>query len=252
MPLNGKNAIVTGAAGGMGTEICSLFAEQGANVAMVDIATERLEKLQAHLSGRQVGLRTYGHSVTDQDAVAATVADVVAAFGGIDILVNAAGTGHPQDGKVADIPVEIFDEIMDINIKGAFLFCRAVIPHLVTAGGGAIVNISSAGALEGIKTQGSTAYRISKTAMIGLTKAVAAHYAEQSVRCTAVCPGPTETPVLWEAVAKFGPQIRSVPATLPRTAQPSEIAGLVAFLVNDTGSFMSGGVVTIDGALTLH
>jgi NAD(P)-dependent dehydrogenase (short-subunit alcohol dehydrogenase family) len=252
MALQGKRAIVTGAAGGMGRAICSMLASQGASVAMVDVDGDGLDQLRASLAHSDGPLAVYAHSVADDDAVAVTTADAAHRFGGLDILVNAAGIGHTHDVKVADTPIEIFDLVMNVNLRGAFLFCRAAIPHLLAAGGGAIVNVSSAGALEGIKTQGSTAYRVSKTGMIGLTRAVAAHYAEQSIRATTICPGPTDTHILWEAEAKLGSHIRAMPATLPRVAQPAEIAELVRFLVDDSGSFMTGGVVTIDGGLTLH
>jgi NAD(P)-dependent dehydrogenase (short-subunit alcohol dehydrogenase family) len=251
MALNGKTAIVTGAAGGMGRAICDVLAANGANVAMVDISADGLAEVETAVKAHAVGTATYAHSVGDEHATESTVADVARRFGGVDILVNGAGIGHVQDVKVADVPIEVFDVILNVNLRGAFLFCKFSIPHMLAAGGGAIVNISSAGAMPGIKTQGSTAYRVSKTGMLGLTRAVAAHYAEHSIRCTSIAPGPTDTHILWEAEAKLGAHVRAMPATLPRVAQPSEIAELVRFLVDDTGSFMTGGVVAIDGGLTL-
>jgi NAD(P)-dependent dehydrogenase (short-subunit alcohol dehydrogenase family) len=252
MTLQGKAAIVTGAGGGMGGAICAVLARSGVSLGMVDAAGDHLATVADEVRAHGTDVLTFAHDVGDADAAAATVAAVAERLGRIDILVNTAGIGHEQDVKVADTPIEVFDRLMNVNLRGAFLFCKFTIPHLLAAGGGAIVNISSAGGLPGIKTQGSTSYRVSKTGLLGLTRAVAAHYAEQSIRCTSICPGPTDTHILWEAEAKLGPHIRAMPATLPRVAQPEEIADLVKFIVDDSGSFMSGGIVTIDGALTLY
>src|SRR5215831_10631651 len=190
MTLQGKVAIVTGAGGGMGTAICEVLAGSGVSLGIVDVAADRLEMTAASVREHGGNVLTFAHDVGDADAVAATVETVAEQLGRLDILVNTAGIGHEQDVKVADTPVEVFDLVMNVNLRGAFLFCKFTIPHLLAAGGGAIVNISSAGGLPGIKTQGSTSYRVSKTGMLGLTRAVAAHYAEQSIRCTSICPGP--------------------------------------------------------------
>jgi NAD(P)-dependent dehydrogenase (short-subunit alcohol dehydrogenase family) len=139
---------------------------------------------------------------------------------------------------------------VSVNLGGTFHVARCAIPALLAAGGGTIVNVSSAGALPGVKNGGATAYNAGKAGMLGLTRSIAGQYAEQNIRCIAVCPGPVDTPMLAAARAKLGHAAVSPPRTIQRAAQPEELASLIGLLLSDAGSFASGASWAYDGNMT--
>lgn len=241
--------LVTGAGQGIGRATAQSLAEEGASLALVDFDAARLDTAAKELADltKVLALPT---DISDEAAVATTVEAAVAHFGGLGGLANIAGVSDLGDGPVADVSTDTFDRVLRVNLRGTFLMCRATVPHLLAAGGGTIVNMSSAGALPGIKNGGATAYNASKAGILGLTRSLASQYAEQNVRCVAVCPGATETPMLEVAHRKLGRAAVAPPRTLPRSAQPREVADLVAFLIGDTGSYVTGSTWAIDGNMT--
>lgn len=247
--LDGKTAIVTGGASGIGRAICELFAQQGARVVIFDVdaqaAADTIQQASAD------GIRFVPCDITDQTAVDAAVREVVCAADddrGIDLLVNNAGVAHV--GTVTSTTEEDFDRVMAVNVKGTYNCCRAVIPHM--APGSAICNIASTVSWFGLAER--FAYSTSKGAITALTYSVAKDYVDQGIRCNAVLPGRVHTPFVDGFVAANYPgeeaeMLAKLASFQPigRMAQPRELAVAVLFLCSDEASFVTGSVHPVDG-----
>jgi NAD(P)-dependent dehydrogenase (short-subunit alcohol dehydrogenase family) len=242
-------ALVTGAASGIGQATAALLAERGAAVACLDVNADGLAETAAAIGERALPLRC---DVTDLAAVEAAVSQAAAELGGLDAVANVAGVGD-FTGDVAEIAPEEWGRVLAINLTGPFHVSRAAIPHLRAAGGGAIVNVSSQFGLVGCLA--SPAYCASKAGLIGLTRAMAIDHTEEGIRVNCVCPGPVDTPMLaWTdatpeltARERGRTQGRNLSG---RSGRPEEIAATIAFLLSDDVGFMSGSIVTVDGAWT--
>lgn len=243
--LDGKIAIVTGAAQGIGEAIAVALADRGAHVVATDVNAERGEAMVASLNSR--GGRAYflRHDVSSEQEWIAIVAEAMRLFGKVDILVNNAGL--IEVAHIDDMPVEQFDRIMSVNVRGVFLGCKYIWPAMKAAGGGSIVNMSS---VTGIiaSSDGSAAYSTSKGAVRLLTKAVARDYVDRNVRVNSVHPGGIQTPT----VEPFLADPEMAPAVIGRTpmkriGQASEIGSVVAFLASEDSSYMTGAEVVVDG-----
>jgi NAD(P)-dependent dehydrogenase (short-subunit alcohol dehydrogenase family) len=242
-------ALVTGAASGIGRATAVMLAERGAAVACLDVNADGLAETAAAIGERALPLRC---DVTDLAAVQAAVSQTAAELGGLDAVANVAGVGD-FTGDVAEIAPEEWARVLAINLTGPFHVSRAAIPHLRTAGGGAIVNVSSQFGLVGCLA--SPAYCASKAGLIGLTRAMAIDHTEEGIRVNCVCPGPVDTPMLaWTdatpeltARERGRTQGRNLSG---RSGRPEEIAATIAFLLSDGAGFMSGSVVAVDGAWT--
>jgi len=164
-------------------------------------------------------------------------------------VANVAGISVLTDTRLEDVDVEVFDRTHAVNMRGTFLMCKAAIAPLRANGGGSIVNLGSVASLRGV---GGPAYVSSKAGIAGLSRAIAAQYAAERIRCNTVAPGPTATPML--EISKQKPTVNTigVPGTIPGEADPDEVAAVIEFLAADTGRFMTGGVYTIDGGVTQH
>jgi NAD(P)-dependent dehydrogenase (short-subunit alcohol dehydrogenase family) len=155
-----------------------------------------------------------------------------------------------EDTKIVDVPEEVFDRTIAVNLRGMFLLCKYGIPHLKGAGGGAIVNLASVAALAG---GGGTSYTTSKGGVAALTRAVAFQNAAENIRCNSICPGPVDTPMLQISMKKLGlSTMTSRPGTIPRIARPQEVASLITFLVSDEAAYITGATYTIDGGASQH
>ena len=247
MRLQGKVALISGAARGMGAAEARLFAREGARVGIADVLEDEGHRVEAQIAeagGHAVFLRL---DVTSESDWSSAVEAVVSRFGRLDVLVNNAAIHHR--GRVEETTVEMWDRVMAVNAKGVFLGSKAAIPAMRTAGGGSIVNISSTAGLVGSGT--STAYTASKGAVRLLTKATAIQYAKDGIRVNSVHPGPIQTPML-DAVfadAETREQRRSqVP--LERFGEPEDVAYGVLFLASDESSYMTGSELVIDGGWT--
>ncbi|MGG1658988.1 SDR family oxidoreductase [Brevibacillus sp. NRS-1366] len=247
--LQGKTAIVTGAASGMGKAIAKLFADQGANVVLADLNKAAAEQAAQELpEGKGQAVQT---DVSDDQSVAALIKDTVAAFGSIDVLVNCAGV--PQAfTPIEELSLEQWDKIMSVNTKSIYLTTRHAVPHMKAGKKGSIINIAS---IAGIRARpGLNAYCASKGAAIMLSKALAIELAPYQIRVNVINPGPAETPMLGkfisgnEAEVEAGKKdifISSVP--LGTLIQPEDIAQAALYLASDLSKIVTGEVMNVDG-----
>lgn len=237
--FDGKVAIVTGGANGIGAAVVTQLASEGAKVMIADVQTP------AETSDSIAFVKTDASSALE---VAALVAATVDKWGRIDILVNNAGLG-----ALAETPgmeEELWDKVFAINIKAVYQFCKYAIP-VMRVQGGAIINIASISGLAG--DYGMGAYNASKGAVINYTRSLALDCARDGIRVNALCPGLIETAMTALTVAR--PEDREAwlnPIPLGRMGQPSEIANVVAFLASDEASYMTGSITTADGGITAH
>ncbi|SUD69756.1 short-chain dehydrogenase/reductase SDR [Pseudomonas putida] len=245
--LDGKVALITGAASGIGRAQVELFRAAGAKVAALDIDAHGLEALRA---SRDDHLLTLPVDLREPHSVKACVEAVQQELGGIDILCNTAGV---LDGfkRCLDTDDELWDRTIDINVGSLFRLTREVLPHMLANGAGVIVNISSTAGL--FAGGGGTAYTTSKHAVLGFTKQLSYDYGRQGIRANAICPGMIETSmtndVLADSDSKFNKVVRSVPAG--RVGTPQDIANVALFLASDAAQFIHGASFVVDGGLTI-
>jgi NAD(P)-dependent dehydrogenase (short-subunit alcohol dehydrogenase family) len=241
-------ALVTGAASGIGAACVARFAREGAHVAGFDVSVEPAG--WAELVAPAPGALYRSGDVRDEASVQATVAAVEAAFGRIDVLVNAAGVGG--GGPVHLLPTEEWDRVVDINLKGTYLMCKHALPGMLARTAGNIVNIASIEGLEG--TEGGSCYNASKGGVVLLTKNLAIDYARRGIRVNCICPGFIDTPLMSAVFEQneLGPvRERFVDAhQLGRVGRPEEIAAAALFLASDDASFVVGHALVVDGGFT--
>jgi NAD(P)-dependent dehydrogenase (short-subunit alcohol dehydrogenase family) len=252
MTFDGKVAIVTGGASGIGGACVELLASRGARVAVLDVdeaaGLALLETIGARTGGNSQLTRFVRVDVADSAQVAAAIDDVRARWERIDILVASAGI--QRYGTAATTSEEEWARVLDVNLTGAWHAARACLRHMTR--GGSIVNVAS---VQGLATQRNVcAYTVSKHALIGLTRSIAVDFASAGIRANAVCPGSVDTPMLrW--TASLDPEPSSVLDAcramhpLGRIAEPAEIAEVICFLAHERASFVTGSVYTVDGGL---
>jgi NAD(P)-dependent dehydrogenase (short-subunit alcohol dehydrogenase family) len=248
--LDGKVALITGAASGIGAVAARLFAGEGARVVVADVSDDAgratIEEIEA--TGGQAA---YVHAdVSSADDARAMVAFAMERFGSLDVLHNNAGVFPAADGSVTDTDEDVWDLVMRINLKGVFLGCRFGIPAMLQGGGGSIVNVASFVALMGAATP-QIAYTSSKGGVLAMTREIAVEFARSGIRANALCPGPIETPLLAELLADPARrQRRLVHIPIGRFGRPEEIANAALFLASDESSFMTGAALVVDGGIT--
>ena len=248
MRLDGKVALISGGARGMGAAEARLFAREGASVVIGDLMEEEGRQVEAQISeagGQALFLRL---DVTSESDWIGAVAAAVSRFGKLNILVNNAGVAVER-AMVEETTVEVWDRVMDVNAKGVFLGTKAAIPEMRRAGGGSIINISSIYGLVG--SGGSSAYHASKGAVRLLTKSAAIQYAGEGIRANSVHPGFIDTPMIASSLADPERNRRFLTGTpLGRLGEPGDAANGVLFLASDESSFMTGSELVIDGGWT--
>jgi 3-oxoacyl-[acyl-carrier protein] reductase len=245
--LKGKNAIVTGAARGIGRAIAAELAAHGASVALGDIMEDEVAATAAELASEHgVTVRGYSVDVSDSGKVDGFVSAVNDEFGSIDVLVNNAGI--TRDNLLIRMKDEDFDLVQKVNLYGAFYFCRAVGRLMAKQRAGSIINVASIIGLIG--NAGQVNYAASKGAVIALTKSVAKELAGRGVRCNAIAPGFVETPMTAELDDAVREQyMKLIP--LGRFAEPGDIAKTVSFLAGDDSAYITGQVLTVDGGMVM-
>jgi NAD(P)-dependent dehydrogenase (short-subunit alcohol dehydrogenase family) len=246
LPLSGRRVLVTGAGSGIGRAIAELAARQGARVALVGRTLSKLEEV-----ARAIGGTAIVADVTQESDARNAIARAVDALGGLDGLVNAAGSTHTH--KTTETTLDLWQQMVDIHMTATFLMCREAIPALREQPNAAIVNISSvAGLLPGIS---GAAYAAAKGGQIVFSRALAVELAPR-VRVNTMCAGPTETALSRpniDAIRKAGGYDKFISLfPLARIAEPMEIAEVVTFLLSARASFVTGAVWTADGGRSLH
>ncbi len=251
MKLKDKIAVITGAGSGIGYEMATLFAREGASIVGADVDPDGLAKTQTDVEAIGRPMRTFIADVTDPTAVEHLMAETMEAFGSIDILCNNAGIGHV--GSVLEVTPEEWDRVMAVNVRGVWLGCKYAVPYMLAQGGGIIVNTASVAGQVGLPKR--AVYSASKGAVIALTKQVAIEYVAENIRVNCVCPGTVETPWVQRLLA-----IEDDPAAamenlrlrqpMGRLGQPDEVAKAALYLASDAAEFITGTELVIDGGLT--
>ncbi|CAN7471086.1 SDR family NAD(P)-dependent oxidoreductase [Pararhizobium sp. LjRoot255] len=244
--FTGKTAVVTGGAGGIGSAICHRLAREGAFVWIVD--TERTAASSLAEALRSEGLRADWRAVdlADAKAIHDFVSQITPTGARIDVLCNNAGIN--RRGALLDLTEQDWEISFTVNLNAIFHMCQAVLPRMIEAGGGSIVNTASQWGL--YPAPGHIAYNTSKAAVAAFTQNLARDYAPQKVRVNAVCPGEVRTPMLESNLARSGRSLADLNALVPfgRIGEPEEIAALVAFLASNEAPYLCGSLVEITGA----
>ncbi len=248
--LEGKVAIVTGAARGLGEVMAKYLAASGADIAVVDIDGDKAQEIAAEIAGMGRRAQSFAVDVSDRGAVNEMVREVKLTFGGIDVLINSAGLNRRHWMK--DMPSDDYDLIMNVNLKGTFNTCQEVGRVMIEAGrGGSIINISSISAMIINRNRPVGTYCASKAGVNMLTKAFAAEWAEYGIRVNAIAPGYFKTPLNepWMKTEQGPEALSQVP--MGRFAEPAEIGPTAVYLASDASSYVTGHILVIDGGYTI-
>ncbi|HZT88993.1 MAG TPA: SDR family NAD(P)-dependent oxidoreductase [Stellaceae bacterium] len=243
--FSGKIALVTGGASGIGAATCRAFAKAGARVAVIDRDGEAARRLAGEIGG---GASGHALDVADGPAFARLAAELAGAAGGIDVLVNCAGTITRH--TLATMPPAAWERVITVNLGGVFNAIQAVLPHMKKRGGGAIVNIASV-AGKRISFGGGANYSASKAGLLGLTRHAAYELAPDHIRVNAVCPGPTATPFAGQMPSAEQKAARAKKIPLGRMVEPEDIADAVLFLAGDGAKMITGVGLDVDGGVLI-
>jgi NAD(P)-dependent dehydrogenase (short-subunit alcohol dehydrogenase family) len=251
--FEGKTVIVTGAASGLGACCVQRFAAEGANAVLVDVSAGKLQEMAKDLAGAGVKLAIVAGSVSDEAIAAEAVRQALDMFGSVDILINNAAIDPLAATSVTNTSLEDWDRVMAVNVRGAFLFAKAVLPHMQAQRSGVLVHTASISALK--PTPDEAAYSVSKAAILQLSHSIALDYACYGIRSNAICPGFLEAVMSDRAVdltndardARSEAAARMVP--LGREGTYDEIAETILFLSSDASSYTTGAAITIDGGM---
>jgi NAD(P)-dependent dehydrogenase (short-subunit alcohol dehydrogenase family) len=245
--LDGKVAVITGAAGGIGREAAVLFSAEGASVVVADVgASAGAEAAAACRSATFVEV-----DVSSPESVEALYAKAVEVYGGVDILYNNAGIMPPDDDSILTTEADAYDRVQSVNAKGVFLCCKYGIPRLLERGGGSVINVASFVALVGAATS-QIGYTASKGAVLSMSRELAVQFAREGVRVNALCPGPVETPLLMRLFSDnpAAYERRRIHLPMGRLATAREIANAALFLASSESSYVNGSTFLVDGGLT--
>ncbi len=249
--VQNKVCIVTGAGSGIGEASAIRLAEEGAKVVCGDINAATAEATAAKIAASGGVANHFMIDISKADQCDSIVADTIARYGSVDVLVNNAGVNMPS--VFHEITNEIIDRTLNVNVKGAIYLTRAVIPNMIKSGRGSIINMSSVNGL--VSEPFLSVYSASKGAIVMLTRGIALDYAKAGIRCNAICPGWVDTPINYAHASMLGglehvySNISSF-QPIGRPGTPREIAHLVLFLASDEASFITGSIISADGGMT--
>lgn len=253
MRLDGKVILVTGAASGMGRVATRIFAGHGAKVVAADLNAEGLDAVIADLDPALAeSVLPVAGNVTSSDDAQRMVAKAVEHFGKLNVLYNNAGIMPEADTSVVETTEDVWDQILDVNLKSIYLVCKHGVPALIASGGGSIINIASFVALIGC-TNPQDAYTASKGGVLSLTRSLAVQYGKQGVRANAICPGPILTPMteqLFPNEEEKMKRLNRIP--LGRFGRAEDIVNAGVFLASDESSWMTGSQFVVDGGITVN
>ena len=246
MRFDGKVVLVTGAAQGIGKSTALKFASEGAKLVLCDVRLESLVEVSEELKAMNVEFLTYAVNVVDRTQIQDMVTDVVSKWANIDVLINNAGI--TADNQMLKMPEEDFDKVIAVNLKGVFNCTQLVSPVMVANGSGVILNATSVVGLYG--NFGQTNYAATKWGVIGMTKTWAKELGKKGIRVVAVAPGFIGTPMVQKMPEKVIEMMKDK-SPLRRLGTPEDIANAYAFLASDDASFITGTVLSVDGAVVL-
>jgi NAD(P)-dependent dehydrogenase (short-subunit alcohol dehydrogenase family) len=253
MRLKEKVSIITGAGSGMGRVAALRFAAEGSRVVVADNQEEAaLETVrQVRAAGGEATPITVDISV--EDGARAMVELAIEKYDRLDVLYNNAGIMPEADHSVVDTPVEAWDQVMAVNVRGVFLACKYAIPRMIERGSGSIINVSSFVALLGCSVP-QDAYTASKGAVLALTRSLAVQFAPQGVRTNAILPGPVETPLLMEWLLKdeAAKKLRLARNPTGRFGKPEEVVALAVYLASDESAWTNGASLVVDGGISVN
>ncbi len=253
MRLSDKVSIITGGGSGMGRTAALMFAAEGAKVVVADFvgsAGEETVRLVREAGGEATFVRVDISSEADAKAM---VDHAVATYGRVDVLYNNAGIMPEEDHSVIDTPVDAWDRVMAVNVRGVYLGCKYAIPRMLEQGSGSIINVASFVAILGCSVP-QDAYTASKGAVLALTRSLAVQFAGRGVRSNAISPGPIETPLLmdWLLKDEAAKQLRLARNPTGRFGKPEEIVHVAIYLASDESRWTNGANFVIDGGISVN
>jgi NAD(P)-dependent dehydrogenase (short-subunit alcohol dehydrogenase family) len=252
MRLADKTALITGAGSGMGRLAAQVFAREGANVVAVDLAEPALRETATSVEGEGGRIVAVPADVSVAADVERAVAEGVSAFGGLNVLYNNAGIFPDEDESIVDMDEEVYQRVLDVNLKGVALCCKHGIPRLIEAGGGSVVNVASFVALVGC-TVPQDAYTASKGAVLSLSRSLAVQYGPQGVRVNAICPGPVLTPLLESLFPNEEERLKRLNRIpMGRFGRAEDIVYAALYLASDESSWTTGTAFVVDGGITVN
>jgi NAD(P)-dependent dehydrogenase (short-subunit alcohol dehydrogenase family) len=250
MRLANKVALITGGGSGIGKASSLLFAREGAKVVVVDLKKDTAQTTVDEIREAGGDAQAFGADVSKAKDSEAMVQFAEERYGALHVAFNNAGVFHPADESVTTTSEEIWDMVIDVNLKGVFFGCKYQIPALLRAGGGSIINTASFVAVIGAAVP-QIAYTASKGGVLAMSREIAVEFARQNIRVNALCPGPVETPLLAELLADPARRNRRLVHIPPgRFARAEEMANAALFLASDESSYVNGSTFLVDGGIT--
>jgi len=263
--FDGTTMIITGAARGIGAATARLAAAEGARLLLTDVLAEELEAVAAGIGAAGGIAKALVVDVTSEVATEAMVEACIAAYDRLDVAVNNAGIMQDVVATCGEAELSMWQRVIDVNLTGLFLCCRAELRRMVPQGGGVIVNMASIGGITGLT--GAPAYNASKHGVVGLTRSIANDYAKHRIRCNAICPSGTDTPMVEQAgravESYIGEMARTNPSLDPQSLVPAKVQGLmgrnatpeeqaegILWLASSQSSFVTGIALPVDGGWT--
>jgi NAD(P)-dependent dehydrogenase (short-subunit alcohol dehydrogenase family) len=244
--FEGRVAVITGGASGIGLASARRLASEGAKVVIADLAPEQGKAAADELGGAFIQT-----DVTDAVQVENLFASTVDQFGSVDVAFNNAGISPPDDDSILTTGIEAWEKVQRVNLTSVYLCCKAVLPHMQRQGRGSIINTASFVAVMGAATS-QISYTASKGGVLAMSRELGVQFARENIRVNALCPGPVNTPLLKELFAKDPERAarRLVHVPVGRFAEPEEIAAAVAFLASDDASFITASQFLVDGGIS--